>query len=75
MSSTDQPAALARLGRAGPQGHRLGAERYRRRQPSARRGRDRAQPPHPLEFDDSGFPLKQRTPSFVERVARLLNPL
>jgi hypothetical protein len=52
-----------------------GAERYRRSQVDARRGRtnaaDRARP---MEFDESGFPLPQRSPSFVERVARLLNP-
>jgi hypothetical protein len=75
MSSTDQPAALAGLGKPRPRGQRPGVERYRRRRPSARRGRDGAQPPHPLEFDETGFPLEQRTPSFVERVARLLNPL
>ena len=28
--------------------------------------------PHPLEFDDSGFPIPQRPPSFAERVGRLL---
>jgi hypothetical protein len=30
--------------------------------------------PRPLEFDDNGFPIPQRTPSFVTRVARLLRP-
>jgi len=29
----------------------------------------------PLEFDPNGFPVAQRNPSFVSRVARLLNPL
>jgi hypothetical protein len=29
----------------------------------------------PLEFDANGFPVAQRNPSFVSRVARLLNPL
>lgn len=49
-----------------------GAERYRRRQP--RRGRtDIADRPRPLEFDENGFPVAQRTPSFVTRVARLLS--
>jgi hypothetical protein len=50
-----------------------GSERYRRRQAQVRRGRteplDRARP---LEFDESGFPIAQRTPSFVTRVARLM---
>jgi hypothetical protein len=27
----------------------------------------------PLEFDDNGFPVTQRIPSFVTRVARLLS--
>jgi hypothetical protein len=52
-----------------------GAERYRRRQTQLRRGRAAAvDHPRPLEFDESGFPIPQRTPSFVARVARLLNP-
>jgi hypothetical protein len=49
------------------------AERYRRSQIDARRGRlNAAQSARPLEFDESGFPIPQRAPSFVERVARLL---
>jgi hypothetical protein len=52
-----------------------GAERYRQRQRQARMGRrgvdDR---PRPLEFDESGFPIRQRNPSFAVRVARLLGP-
>jgi|Tabmets5t2r1_1033131.scaffolds.fasta_scaffold01484_3 hypothetical protein len=75
MSSTDQPAVLARPGRPGARGQRTDAERYRGGKPSVRRARDRAQAPHPLEYDASGFPLEQRTASFVERVARLRNPL
>jgi hypothetical protein len=52
-----------------------GAARYRRRQAQVRRGRrDTADRPRPLEFDENGFPVAQRTPSFVNRVARLLNP-
>ena len=52
-----------------------GAERYRRRQQQVRRGRrDTLDLPRPLEFDDNGFPIPQRTPSFVTRVARLLRP-
>jgi hypothetical protein len=52
-----------------------GAERYQRRQRQVRRGRGAAvDHPRPLEFDKSGFPIPQRTPSFVARVARLLNP-
>jgi hypothetical protein len=29
----------------------------------------------PLEFDRNGFPVAQRNPSFVTRVAQLLNAL
>jgi hypothetical protein len=29
---------------------------------------------HPQEFDENGFPLPQRNTSFLERVARLINP-
>jgi hypothetical protein len=29
--------------------------------------------PRPLEFDQSGFPIAQRSPSFAARVARLLS--
>jgi hypothetical protein len=75
MSSTDQPAALARPRRRAVRGRRTDAERYLGGKPSARRAWDRAQAPHPLEYDESGFPLEQRPASFVERVARLRNPL
>jgi hypothetical protein len=52
-----------------------GAERYRRSQREARRGRaEAADRPGPLEFDESGFPVRQANPSFVARVARLLGP-
>lgn len=51
-----------------------GAETYRRRQAQVRRGRtNTADRPRPLEFDENGFPVAQRTPSFVNRVARLLS--
>ena len=51
-----------------------GRERYRRRQRQLRRGRTETQDrPRPLEFDENGFPVAQRTPSFITRVARLLN--
>jgi hypothetical protein len=51
-----------------------GAERYRRRQGQVRRGRRETEDrPRPLEFDENGFPITQRTPSFVTRVARLLS--
>jgi len=51
-----------------------GAERYRRRQRQLRRGRtETVDRPRPLEFDENGFPVAQRTPSFINRVARLLN--
>jgi len=57
------------------QSARAGAERYQRCQweiRSGRAGRDRR--PRPREFDENGFPIHQRDQSFVERVARLLNP-
>ena len=51
-----------------------GRERYRRRQLQVRRGRTETQDrPRPLEFDENGFPIAQRTPSFVTRVARVLS--
>jgi hypothetical protein len=51
-----------------------GAERYRRRQRQLRRGRtETLDRPRPLEFDENGFPFARRTPSFITRVARLLN--
>ena len=28
----------------------------------------------PLEFDDTGFPIPQTAPGFVERLTRLLTP-
>jgi hypothetical protein len=52
-----------------------GADSYRRRQRQVTRGK--AEPsdrPRPLEFDGNGFPVPQRIPSFVTRVARLLSP-
>jgi hypothetical protein len=55
---------------------RVGAERYQRRQRELRSGRTRARDgARPREFDESGFPIPQRNPSFIERVARLLNPV
>jgi hypothetical protein len=52
-----------------------GAARYRQRQRQARKGRpDGEDRPRPLEFDESGFPIRQRNPSFAARVARLLTP-
>jgi hypothetical protein len=50
-----------------------GAEHYRRLQRAARRGKtDSLDGARPLEFDESGFPIPQRNPSFATRVARLL---
>ena len=55
---------------------RVGAARYERYQREVRSGMpgaaDRARP---QEFDTHGFPVVQRSRSFLERVARLLNPL
>jgi hypothetical protein len=51
------------------------AEGYQRSQAQIRRGRaEPAERPRPLEFDRNGFPVPQRPPSFVQRVARLLSP-
>ena len=65
----EREVARARLERAG-------AERYRRYQSEMRSGR--GHPAHrarPQEFDANGFPIPQRNPGFLDRVARLLNPL
>jgi hypothetical protein len=52
-----------------------GAERYRRLQWEARRGGPEAgDRPRPLEFDESGFPIRQQNPGFASRLARLLSP-
>ena len=52
-----------------------GADRYRHAQRQARRGTTNGRErPHPLEYDAGGFPIPQRNPSFVNRVARLLDP-
>lgn len=56
-------------------GEQAGAARYRRSQRQVRRGRaETVDRPRPLEFDENGFPVAQRSPSFVTRVARLLSP-
>jgi hypothetical protein len=68
---TQTRKARAGMGRA--QGHVRSMERYRHSQRLARNGtRKGAERPHPLEFDESGFPIAQSRPSFVDRVARLL---
>ena len=49
-----------------------GAERHAPLHELAGNGRVEAvDRPGPLEFDESGFPIAQRTPRFAERVARL----
>lgn len=51
------------------------AERYRQRQRKVTRGSTRTTDgARRVEFDESGFPIPQRNPSFVQRLARLLNP-
>ena len=51
------------------------AERYQRRQRQVRSGKAQTvERPRPLEIDGNGFPVAQRIPSFVTRVARLLGP-
>ncbi len=53
----------------------LATERGRRQQlEMTSGGAPRGEGARPIEFDESGFPLPQRNPSFVQRVARLLNP-
>jgi hypothetical protein len=54
---------------------RAGVEADERARRQARRARpDAPDRPRPLEFDANGFPVRQRTPNFATRVARLLNP-
>ena len=60
---------------AGRVQEQAGLERYQRRQREIRRGAERGEDgARPREFDTNGFPIPQSSPSFVERVARLLNP-
>jgi hypothetical protein len=62
-------------GRRRAEGDRASVERYLRSRIQARTGRpERGDRPRPLEFDESGFPIAQRSPKFVDRVARLLRP-
>ncbi len=52
-------------------GEQAARERYRR---SQRQPRPAAmERPRPLEFDERGFPLPQRTGNLASRVARLLH--
>jgi hypothetical protein len=52
-----------------------GARSYQHSQWRAtRKGAEMLDRPRPLEFDKNGFPVRQRSPSFFTRVARLLNP-
>lgn len=50
------------------------ARRYQRRRQPRRETAEAGEHPRPLEFDGNGFPIAQRIPSFVTRVARLLTP-
>ena len=47
-----------------------GALRYWQKQERARRGAGAADRPHPLRFDESGFPIKQRNSTLVQRLTR-----
>ncbi|HEX2232298.1 MAG TPA: hypothetical protein VHG69_02920 [Thermoleophilaceae bacterium] len=50
------------------------ADRYQQRQREIRRGRGRANDgPRPLEFDESGFPIPQPIPGFMQRIGRLIH--
>ncbi len=52
------------------------ARRYQERQWHATHAREGfSDGARPLEFDESGFPIRQHSPSVLQRVARLLNPL
>ena len=44
----------------------VGALRYLQKQERARRGA--ADRPHPLRFDESGFPIKQRSSTLAQRL-------
>jgi hypothetical protein len=53
-----------------------GASRYDRYQREVRNGKPgSSDEARPQEFDTNGFPVVQRSRSFIERIARLLNPL
>jgi len=61
-------------GRGRGQGERVSTERYGR-SPNQARGRIPARlVPGPLEFDEDGFPIAQRSSSFIARVTRLRSP-
>lgn len=50
------------------------AEGYRRSQRQALNGgRERGDHARPLEFDESGFPIAQRSPGLFQRVRRLIS--
>jgi hypothetical protein len=52
-----------------------GADKYQRPQRQVPRGTaEPADRRRPLEFDANGFPVAQRIPSFVTRVAQLRSP-
>jgi hypothetical protein len=51
-----------------------GFTRYQLAQREARNALRNHNRAHPLEFDESGFPIKQERLSFAARVARLLSP-
>jgi hypothetical protein len=56
-------------------GERAQAERYQQRHRRARTGQlETSERPRPLEFDESGFPIRQHNSSFLARVTRLLSP-
>jgi hypothetical protein len=56
-----------------------GAERYRLAQREVRKGNSgngesgNGERPHPLEYDENGFPAPQRLASFGERIRRLIS--
>jgi hypothetical protein len=73
MSDQAQRRELG-IGQVRAPGERARIERYLRSQSQVRGGSPaRLGRPGPLEFDESGFPIAQRSPGFTERVARLLS--
>ncbi len=61
-------------GRAHAEDERASVERYLRSQSQAGRSPARLGRRGPLEFDQSGFPIAQRSPGVGERAARVLSP-
>lgn len=68
----DQPQPRQTHDGAALKREQAAADRYDRRQHTVHRGGGDGGARGPLEFDERGFPLPQRTPSYIERVTRRL---